>query len=329
MTTNHLDNWEKHYQPANRLTWRGRVDGSSPMRLHEITHCIDLIEDPPLEINDNTYGVLGFACDEGVRRNLGHTGAAFGPDVAKGALANVPIGPHPDLTLYDFGNVACYDDDLEGAQEALACVVEQILNKGVSPVVIGGGHETSWGHYQGIRRHIGKKNLGIINFDAHFDLRPLDEQGRGNSGTPFLQIAEASRSASVKFDYTVIGIQSVSNTELLFEKAEALGVNYVLADELNAGHIGVAEHAIEAAVARNDHLYVTLCLDCLATAFAPGVSAPQPFGMDPRTLVPLLRSLVASGKVLSFDLCELCPPRDRDNCTAQLTAALIGTYLHA
>jgi len=327
MTPSHLDKWEKFYRPANRLIWRGRVDSTEPMRLHEIMRCIDLLEHPDIEVGNRTFGLLGFACDEGVRRNLGHVGAAAGPDVVKGAMANLPIGPSRELLLYDFGSVACYDDDLESAQEALGMVVELLLNKGVRPVVIGGGHETSWGHYQGIRRVFPNERIGIINFDAHFDLRPLSEEGLGNSGTSFLQIADWCRENNQPFDYTVIGVQSVSNTSALFDEAEKLGVNYVLAEEINAGRTGVAERAIEATLERNERVYVTLCMDAIASAFAPGVSAPQPFGLDPRAIVPLMRQINKSDKTISLDLCELCPPRDRDNCTAQLAAAFLGIYL--
>ena len=65
-----------------------------------------------------------------------------------------------------------------------------------------------------------------------------------------------------------------------------------------------------------DHIYLTLCLDVLAECFAPGVSAPQPMGLTPWQILPLLKYIIQSGKVVSIDIAELSPPLDQDtkNC---------------
>lgn len=108
--------------------------------------------------------------------------------------------------------------------------MEEILCRNLFPIVLGGGHETTFGHFQGQHNFLKDKGktpeLGIVNFDAHFDLRPYD---MGNSsGTMFRQMADVCKAEGTPYHYFPIGIQQHSNTVSLFKKAEELGVDYVL-----------------------------------------------------------------------------------------------------
>ena len=91
------------------------------------------------------------------------------------------------LAVYDAGDVRCDDGDMEGAQSRLANVVADAIRTGHRPLILGGGHETAWGTFQGIVAAKPDANVGVINIDAHLDVRS-DEPG--NSGTPFHQIAK-------------------------------------------------------------------------------------------------------------------------------------------
>ena len=107
-----------------------------------------------------------------------------------------------------------------------------LLSNGAAPIILGGGHETLYGHYLGVREVIGKDaTLGIVNIDAHFDLRPYDEQP--SSGTMFRQILESDANAR----YFVAGIQRYGNTQELFDRADLLGVTYVYEDEMIPGQL--------------------------------------------------------------------------------------------
>ena len=69
-------------------------------------------------------------------------------------------------------------------------------------------------------------------------------------------------------------------------------------------------------------------MDVFSSSIAPGVSAPQACGLQTWHVIPLLRLIAQSGKVLSFDIAELAPPYDRDKQTASLAARLLWEYLH-
>src|SRR3989338_8911332 len=261
------------------------------------------------------FGLLGFACDEGVRRNQGRPGAADAPRVFREILNKTHLSSYKD-----FGDVACLDTDLEAAQKKLGLRVFEMLSQGYQPVIIGGGHETAYGHFLGISQFLKNKNCGIINFDAHFDLRPLLKNKFGTSGTPFLQIALERQAKKLDFDYLVLGIQPFSNSQALFEQARNLGVFHVLAENLEQQ----ASIQIKQILDRHEFIYLSICLDFFAEAFAPGVSAPQALGLFPQQILPLLKQIKHSQKIVSIDIVELAPAYDRQNSTAKLAASLMG-----
>ena len=133
--------------------------------------------------------ILGFPSDEGVRRNGGRVGAAGGPRAIRAALYRLT----PDPRLQQFEEFLGYTRDLgdleisrnlEADQDHLGEALAPYLETGVFVIVIGGGHETSYGHFQGYVR--AGKEVEILNWDAHPDVREL-KQNQGHSGSPFRQ----------------------------------------------------------------------------------------------------------------------------------------------
>ena len=157
-------------------------------------------------------------------------------------------------------------------------------------------------------------------------MRPLLPGNKGSSGTPFLQIAKAHEAAKRRFDYNCVGIQHAGNIRQLFETAKSYNTKIIWADELHQGngHVDFIDRIID----QNKMVYVSVCLDVFATAFAPGVSASQPLGLVPWHVIPLLRQLAASGKVVSCDIVEMSPRYDIDHLTAKLAANLIYEFIH-
>lgn len=315
-----------HYQPTATTTWHGRIDGDSPdvLRWHQVVQPVNLSVETLPALTDGRKGIaiLGFACDEGVRRNKGRTGAAEGPLALRKACASFPVhfGAH---ALIDAGDIVCTDGRLESAQDALSATVQHILQAGYLPVLFGGGHEIAYAHERGIRRHFAGKNTGIINFDAHFDLRAPDAAG-ASSGTGFWQMAEERAEQDIPFHYLALGIQQNSNTPKLFQTAAALGVEYLPASVFQLKYQERLIGAIQAFIQRNDKIYLTNCLDVFAAAYAPGVSATAYNGLIPDALfLDCFRTILRSGKLAGADIAELNPSLDTDQRTAKLAASLV------
>lgn len=163
--------------------------------------------------------------------------------------------------------------------------------------------------------------------DAHFDLYPLN-QSHGSAATAFHQIAEAHKISKRHFDYNCIGIQHAGNVRQQFDMAKSLNTKVILADELHQGQQEKCVDFVDRVIDENDIIYVSLSLDVFAPAYAPGVSNPQPLGLAPWHLIPLLRQVAASGKMVSYDIAEHVPLHDIDHRTAKLAAALIYEIIH-
>ena len=297
-----------------KTAWQGgRVDGSNKahLRWHQIV---------TFNASDEAT-LLGFCSDEGVRRNKGRQGAAAGPDAIRAQLRNLPV--HDLIDLADAGNIYCIGEDLEKAQAKLSDKISNLLGNGTLPIILGGGHEVAWGHYLGIRQHLGWKNgkLGILNIDAHFDLRAPEDGKTPTSGTSFWHMHQDSISQSEEFDYMVLGVQKAGNTRALFDFADHANVRYIMAGDI---HLSSSQECWEGWIAEMDHVYLTICLDAFSSSIAPGVSSPTVNGLLPGPwLTQLFNTLKESNKLISIDIAELNPSRDIDNRTAKLAASLI------
>lgn len=321
--------------------WQGRddaEDGNLGLRVHHVVKQISIND---INTKHNAVSILGFCCDAGVARNKGRIGAHKAPDLIRRALANMAW--HNKSTLIDLGNVVCEDDKLEESQQHCADVIAKALPS--TPVItLGGGHEVAWASFQGLARyfeaidpqHVPK--IGIINFDAHFDLRRFDGSLgehkvagiKPSSGTPFNQIHQYCQERNWPFHYACLGVSRASNTQALFQRADELNVWYVEDKDLchlnHIYHLTQLQHFID----NCDFIYLTIDLDVFPAATAPGVSAPAARGVNMDTLALFLdRILHYKQKLLLADIAEYNPTYDVDSQTARLAARLCWDIANA
>ncbi|MEQ4779118.1 formimidoylglutamase [Providencia huaxiensis] len=298
--------------------WQGRTDGETQehLRIHQV-------------MNKHTpakFALIGFASDEGVRRNKGRQGAKAGPDAIRHQLAGLPI--HQPLAVKDVGTIRCDDGNLEAAQRCLSDQLIALLADNQKPIVLGGGHEVAFASFQGLFDYVEQyqagKTIGIINFDAHFDLR---EAPVATSGTPFLQSAILCQQHQRPFQYLCLGIADHGNTKVLFDTADKLGCQYIRDKELAYSKLPQVIEKIKNFIDDVDYLYVTVDLDVFSAAIAPGVSAPAPKGISTEIFDELFAIIKHSQKIAVFDIAECNPEFDIDNHTAKLAAYLIYQYL--
>lgn len=304
--------------------WKGRNDaaeGQAGLRWHQIIR--------PVSADDH-HGVAltGFACDVGVSRNHGRPGARKGPAAIRAMLGSMPV--HECRALFDAGDVtpqqANGHDGLEQAQDMLSSHLAGLLKQGLLPITLGGGHEIAFGSFEGLARHLAANvgpspRIGIVNLDAHFDLRQEDH---ASSGTPFRQIAENCRQRGWSFNYCCLGVSRYANTQALFDRAASLGVTWLLDEEMDIGHRDTVTARLDAFLQTVDHVYFTICLDVLPAYVAPGVSAPAARGIALELVEALADQVVKSGKMRLADIAELNPDFDIDHRSARVAARLVA-----
>ncbi|MFC3419847.1 formimidoylglutamase [Salinicoccus hispanicus] len=254
---------------------------------------------------------IGFRSEEGVKRNKGRRGAFDGPVVVRQKLASMPY----EKPVFDYGSILG-DHDLEASQTALGQSVAAVLSNNQFPLIIGGGHETLYGHYLGVRQAFPDKKLAVVNFDAHFDLR--DEQP--SSGTMFHQIL----SDDPDIDYYVFGIQESGNTASLFRTADRFGVRYALMNEVR--NTDVYTRVLEE-LKEYDAVFATLCMDSVQQSVAPGTSAPAQNGYTACEIHDMVAQLAKLENLTSFDISEVAPALDIDDRTSSLAASLFHSFM--
>lgn len=300
--------------------WFSRVDGvtADHLRWHQVVEYVNLNDDV---LPSSGFCILGFKSDKGIELNKGRKGAFFAPDTIRNYIASLPWH-FGNKKLYDGGNVVCYED-LKSCQDILAEKIMVILKAGIFPIVLGGGHEVAFGSIIG--DFLGSHSMpSVINFDSHFDLR--EAFSGPTSGNSFSQASNMANKLGQAFQYMCIGIQKSSNTKYLFDMAEDIGAQWINLDDLTL-NFDKSINTVMNFLNKSEKIHLTLCMDVFSSDIAPGVSAPQPFGISLPEFIRLFEIILKSGKVNSFDIAEVSPPLDIDDRTSRLAAHILFRLL--
>lgn len=318
--------WWSGLEPAAAGLVRGRGDPEDP-RLGDVVlrwagGAPELRRDQPV--------LIGFPCDEGVRRNGGRPGAALAPAVIREALYRLTAwdgATGVDLAgsgALDLGNVRV-EGGLEVAQGRLGDVVACVLRSGAVPVILGGGHETAFGHYLG---YVGVGlDPAVVNLDGHLDVRPYP--AGGHSGSPFRQAMEHRERPLKPGRYAVIGARCESVAKAHAEYvASHRGRIYWLP------RIVTTDRAIQITAAELGRgwmeagsVLLTVDADAFRQADVPGVSAPCPVGLNGDVWPEVALRAGSLPGVRSLELVEVNPAFDRDGQTARWAAVGVRQFL--
>lgn len=202
------------------------------------------------------------------------------------------------------------DMDLSADRDEFAEIEQRItahLAGGLRVVALGGDHSISYP----IIRCFAKKysRLNILHLDAHPDLYDELEGNRFSHACPFARILEEDRTLRL----VQAGIRTATGHQR--EQAKRFGVEMI--DMRAVGHLQD--------ITFDGPVYLSLDLDCLDPAFAPGVSHYEPGGMSTREVISIIQKL--SGKLVGADIVEYNPDRDLQGMTGMVAAKLLKEIL--
>ena len=267
--------------------------------------------------------IIGFPTDEGVRRNGGRVGAAGGPAAIREALFRLTPDPRPtnqkafaDMIrrVVDLGDLET-SGNLDSDQQRLGNALAPWLKRGVIPIVLGGGHETTFGHFLG---YVGaESSVNILNFDGHPDVRPVLKSG-GHSGSPFRQAL--THDSGLCASYAVAGLQPHATAPAHRRYLDELSVRYIWRDKLDF------ESVQNLIVELPSPGLVSMDTDALDQSIAPGVSAPNANGLPMVYWLRICRLAGRNPAVRSIDFVEFNPRFDADGRTARVGALHLGVH---
>ena len=277
--------------------------------------------------------LLGVPQDEGVRRNGGRVGAAAAPDAIRKALYKLtPVFHNQDeltvinhFRIIDAGNLITDGIELEEIHKRQREVVGLFLQAGALPIVLGGGHDIAYP--DGAALGDTGETFCVINIDAHTDVRPLIEGKHAHSGSGFRQILEDENLPLEQF--CEFGIQSFAASKKHIDYIYSQEQTVVFYDEIRKeGNFDSSfEKILSTCSNTSNNVYVSFDMDAVASAFAPGVSAPAAIGFTSDEICRAAEIAGGNASVKLIDIAEVNPLYDIDGRTAKLAALVVAHYI--
>jgi len=212
-----------------------------------------------------------------------------------------------EAKIADAGDLAVVHGDTVTTLKRLAEVVEALKSRGKKVGVVGGEHTLTLGSISGCRPK------SLVVFDAHLDLRDEYPYGQRLSHATWLRRLLDDPPCAV----AVIGVRALSREEL--ENAKRLDLAFLTFKQVKEGGTRVLNDVLSTL---SDPLYVSVDVDVLDPAYAPGVSTPEPLGFTLQELVDELWPLKGR-EVVGFDVAEVCPPYDNGSACVSACKVLM------
>lgn len=275
---------------------------------------------PDLGEEEADVVVFGIPFDEGVSYR---SGASDGPSVLRqNTFTSTPYTENfesiEDLVVVDSGDFTA--DNRDELFEEIADYVRKLVEKGIFFTAVGGDHSVTIPIEKGIDRAVDEE-FGIVHIDAHFDLCDSlggDFLSHGSVQRRALELKNVSSTDNIYF----VGIRSIEPDEYEFMKNNQLQIHNAKACH-KLGMEKVAQDVV-GAMEKYNKVYITVDIDSLDPAFAPGTGTPQFGGLYSRQLLDLLESLFEGLNVIGFDVVEVAPSLD-ESLTSMFAARKIIT----
>lgn len=279
-----------------------QYDWSGPTFDDNDEHFGDVVTQVPLaEAAEYDVILVGEPTDEG---QISVRGAALGPEGLREAFSETKTAHLRDgaiISIADVGDIHVpWGDGVERMQATIKAAARDIHDADAVPIFMGGGHDLAYPNVAPlIERH---DAVGVINFDAHADVREVIH--RPYNGTPFRQAFEDGLAR-----YAFLGGRHFETSEPYLEYMAARDCPVIPSEVVARQPREAVQRALEA-MDGVDVVHVSVDLDVLDMAVAPGTTAPTPGGLLSRELFTCLRTVMADPRVSSLDVIGCAPPLD-------------------
>jgi agmatinase len=235
-------------------------------------------------------------------------GTRFAPRAIR--AASCPPGPHLEakvdafevLRIVDYGDAPVIPADAEASHAAIERVVREVVDAGVLPVVLGGDHSITEPNVRAVAS--GRDPVGLLHFDTHTDTGFEVFGVERSHGTPMYRLVEAGLVDPHR--YVQIGLRGYWPSEPEFAWQRERGVtSFFMHHVRERGIRDVLDEALRTMGA--GPVFVTVDIDVLDPAFAPGTGTPEPGGMTTVELLWAVREAARRLAVVGADLVEIIP----------------------
>ena len=260
-------------------------------------------------------------------------GARFGPRAIR-SLAYEAGTYHLDLGIeiydylevIDYGDAHCPHGQTEASHANIRKRVYEIASRGIVPIILGGDHSITWPAATAVADVHGYGNVGIVHFDAHADTADIIDGNLASHGTPMRRLIESGAVPGDRF--VQVGLRGYWPPAEVFAWMKEQGMVWHTKQEIwDRGFKEVMADAIAEALSKADKLYISLDVDSLDPAFAPGTGTPEPGGMAPVDLLRMVRQLALDHEVVGMDVVEVAPAYDVSDLTVNVAQRMVKEAL--
>lgn len=217
-----------------------------------------------------------------------------------------------EISIHDYGDLNVKNDSPKNMVKKVKEFTSMILSKNKFPIALGGEHSITPGIIQAF-----PKDIAVLSLDAHIDFRQQYENEPYNHACAIRRIADHINVKNI----AVLGIRSAEKEE--FEEAKKHSLFYIDVFEIKKSGMKKALDETKNYLG-NKQIYLTLDIDVLDLAYAPGTSTPEPFGLTSFDIIECIEYF--SAQLVGFDVVEICPPYDKGQ-TALLAAKLLRNVI--
>jgi agmatinase len=259
----------------------------------------------PVELEGVDVAVVGAPTDDLVSDR---PGTRFGPRAIR--AASCPPGPHLEakvdafaaLRVVDFGDAAVLPADPVRTHEQIERTVGQVVAGGAIPVILGGDHSITEPNVRAIAAKRGP--LGLVHFDTHTDTGTEVFDVELSHGTPMYRLVRDGHVDGNR--YVQIGLRGYWPGETEFAWQRDNGITSLFMHDVR--ELGIREVVDRSVAAVGDGpVFLTVDVDVLDPAFAPGTGTPEPGGMSSSDLLWACHEIARRLEVVGVDVVEVLP----------------------
>jgi agmatinase len=227
-----------------------------------------------------------------------------------------------DLTVVDYGDAAVVPADPAASHRGIESIVSEVRRSGTIPLILGGDHSIT---EPCVRGCASEGPLGLIHFDAHTDTASELWGVEVSHGTPMRRLVEQGHVDARR--YAQIGLRGYWPGEPEFAWQESVGItSFFMHDVRDLGIAAVVERTTE--IAGDGPVYLTVDIDSLDPAFAPGTGTPEPGGMNVHELLSACRRVADAVELVGADVVEVLPARSGPvDVTALMAGRIVSEIL--
>ncbi|MGH2817816.1 MAG: agmatinase [Actinomycetota bacterium] len=294
----------------------------------KVPHVLD-----PEGLRGSDVAILGAPMDDLVTYR---PGARFGPRAIRAAHddsrpsawhMDLGIDPFAELEIVDAGDAPVTPGDAHRSHRAIRAAVSGIVESGVVPVVLGGDHSIAYPDIAAVAAGAASGSLALVHLDAHADTATEIYGVEWSHGTPFRHLVDEGIVPGPRL--VQVGLRGYWPEPTEFSWARQMGVRWHRMQEITERGVDAVVESVLDEIRDAERLFLSVDIDVLDPAFAPGTGTPEPGGMTTRELLRIVRRVVLAHDLAGMEVVEVSPPYDHAELTAMAAHRVVLEGLSA